>query len=187
MVETSRERTFFLQGVFVNSQLWPLPRTWWSAFPGGSVGKESACSAGDPGSIPRLGRSPGGGHGNPLQYSCLENSMYRSDWAHAHTDGCVDSKGWRVVPAGGFQSWEPFISFLRRHETLEEKATLWATRICSGIAHHLSVPLPAGNHGKPSLANFCWPGRWISIRSGQDLNPLTTTHTSALPSACPVI
>ena len=42
-------------------------------FPGGSDGKESACSAGDLGSIPGLGRSPGGGHGNPLQYSCLEN------------------------------------------------------------------------------------------------------------------
>ena len=42
-------------------------------FPGGSAGKESACNVGDPGSIPVLGRSPGGGHGNPLQYSCLEN------------------------------------------------------------------------------------------------------------------
>jgi len=41
-------------------------------FPGGSEVKESAC-AGDLGSIPVLGRSPGGGHGNPLQYSCLEN------------------------------------------------------------------------------------------------------------------
>ena len=42
-------------------------------FPGDSDGKESACNAGDLGSIPGLGRSPGGGHGNPLQYSCLEN------------------------------------------------------------------------------------------------------------------
>ena len=40
---------------------------------GGSDRKESSCTAGDPGSIPRLGRSPGGGRGNPLQYSCLEN------------------------------------------------------------------------------------------------------------------
>ena len=37
------------------------------------MGKESTCNAGDLGSIPELGRSPGGGHGNPLQYSCLEN------------------------------------------------------------------------------------------------------------------
>ena len=42
-------------------------------FPGGSEGKESTCNERDLGSIPGLGRSPGGGHGNPLQYSCLEN------------------------------------------------------------------------------------------------------------------
>ena len=41
--------------------------------PGGTDGKESACNAGDLGSIPGLGRSPGGGHGNPLQYYCLQN------------------------------------------------------------------------------------------------------------------
>ena len=43
--------------------------------PCSSVGKESACSAGDPGSIPGPGRSPGEGNGNQLQYSCLENPM----------------------------------------------------------------------------------------------------------------
>ena len=42
-------------------------------FPGGSDIKESACKVGDLGSIPALGRSPGEGNGNPLQYSCLEN------------------------------------------------------------------------------------------------------------------
>ena len=47
---------------------------------GGSDSKESACSAGDPGSIPVSGTSPGEGNGNPLQYSCLENSMDRGDW-----------------------------------------------------------------------------------------------------------
>ena len=46
----------------------------------GSDGKESACNVGDLGSVPGLGRSPGGGHGKPLQYSCLENSMYRRTW-----------------------------------------------------------------------------------------------------------
>ena len=46
----------------------------------GSVGKESACKAGDPGSIPGLGRSPGEGNGSPLEYSCLENSMDRGAW-----------------------------------------------------------------------------------------------------------
>ena len=45
-----------------------------------SDGKESACSARDLGSIPGSGRSPGGGHGNPLQYSCLENPMDIGAW-----------------------------------------------------------------------------------------------------------
>ena len=45
-----------------------------------SVGKESACNAGDPGSIPGSGRSPGEGNGNPLRYSCLENPMDRGAW-----------------------------------------------------------------------------------------------------------
>ena len=50
-----------------------LPTPVFLGFPGGSDGKESACNVGDLGSIPGLGRSPGGGHGNPLQYSFLEN------------------------------------------------------------------------------------------------------------------
>ena len=51
-----------------------------AAFPGSSVGKESACSAGDPSSIPGWGRSPGEGNVNPFQYSCLENPMDRGAW-----------------------------------------------------------------------------------------------------------
>ena len=61
-------------------------------FPGGSDGKESACTVGVLGSIPGLGRSPGGEHGNPLQYSCLENprgqksmAIY-SPWGHKELD-----------------------------------------------------------------------------------------------------
>ena len=53
---------------------------WLSGFPGGSDGKESACYAGDLGSIPELGRSPGEGNGNPLQHPCLENPMDREAW-----------------------------------------------------------------------------------------------------------
>ena len=49
-------------------------------FPGGSEGKELACSAGDLGLIPGSGRSPGEGNGNLLQYSCLEHSMDRGAW-----------------------------------------------------------------------------------------------------------
>ena len=49
-------------------------------FPGGTDGKASAYSAGDPGSIPGPGRSPGERNGNPLQYSCLENSVDGGAW-----------------------------------------------------------------------------------------------------------
>ena len=55
--------------------------------PGGSVGKQSACNAGDPGSIPGWGRSPGGRNGNPLQYSCLENPMDREPWLGVQSMG----------------------------------------------------------------------------------------------------
>ena len=48
--------------------------------PRGLRGKESTCNAGDKGSIPGSGRSPGGGHGNPLQYSCLQNPMNSGAW-----------------------------------------------------------------------------------------------------------
>ena len=53
--------------------------------PGGVVVKESACNAGDPGSIPGSGRSPEEGNGNPHHYSCLENSMDGGAW-------------WAIVP-----------------------------------------------------------------------------------------
>ena len=61
------------------------------SFPGGSDGKESACNAGDPGSISGLGRSPGEGNGNPLQSYCLENSTDRGAW-QATVHGVVKSQ-----------------------------------------------------------------------------------------------
>ena len=59
------------------------PAIWVSlnyGFPGGSDGKESACNAEDPGSIPESGRSPGEGHSNPFQYFCLENPVDSRAW-----------------------------------------------------------------------------------------------------------
>ena len=61
-------------------------------FPSGSDGKESACNSGDLGSILELGRSPGGGHGNSLQYACLENPHGQRSlagycpWGHKESD-----------------------------------------------------------------------------------------------------
>ena len=72
--------------VFVEIYWQPL------GFPGGSDGKEFCCTVGDLGSILGLERSPGGGHGNPLQYSCLENPHEQrslvgySPWGHKESD-----------------------------------------------------------------------------------------------------
>ena len=60
-------------------------------FPGGSDGKASTCNVGDLGSIPRSGRSPGEGNGNPLQYSCLGNPM--------------DGGAWQTTVRGVAKSW----------------------------------------------------------------------------------
>ena len=63
-----------------------------TGFPGGSDGKESVCNMGDLGLISGLGRSPGGGDGNPLQYSCLENPYGQrglagyNPWGHKESD-----------------------------------------------------------------------------------------------------
>ena len=66
-----------------------FPTGW--PFPGGSDGKEPTCNVGDPGSIPGLGRSPGEGNGNPLQYSCLEIPM--------------DGGAWQAIVHGVAKNW----------------------------------------------------------------------------------
>ena len=77
-------------------------------FPCGSAGKESACNAGDLGSIPGLGRSPGEGHSNPLQYSCLENPMDRGAWWHLEGRQAPQaSSAFRTPTAGSLRSPSP--------------------------------------------------------------------------------
>ena len=75
----------FWKLAFLRNTWHPIHSGYWKcrmSFPGSSHGKGSACSAGDPGLIPVFGRSPEGGHGNPLQHSCLENPHgQRSLWA----------------------------------------------------------------------------------------------------------
>ena len=76
-------------------------------FPGGSESKASACSAGDLGSIPGLGRSPGEGNGNPLQYSCLENPMDGGAWwatVHRVAKSCT-------IPLGHPSALAPSIQY----------------------------------------------------------------------------
>ena len=75
-------------------RMWMAPRM---GFPGASDGKESACNAGDLGSIPRWGRSPGKGNGSPLQYSCRENSMDRG-WGREESDTTEWLNTFRMCP-----------------------------------------------------------------------------------------
>ena len=94
----------------VHLQLFAVPKSWiwlsdWTQWhshsvgyspvrlPGGSDGKWSACNGGDPGSVPRSGRSPGGGNGNPLQDSCLESPMDKVAW-QATIHGVANSQTW---------------------------------------------------------------------------------------------
>ena len=66
-------------------------------FTGGSDSKESACDVGDLGLIPELGGSPQGGHGNPLQYSCLENPQGQRSLADYTPWGCKESDVYNIV------------------------------------------------------------------------------------------
>ena len=76
-------------------------------FPGGSNGKECACNVRDLGSIPGLGRSPGGGHGNPLQYSCLENPHGQRSLVACSPWGCkeLDRTGQLNKHRDGSRGW----------------------------------------------------------------------------------
>ena len=98
-----------------------------SGFPGGSDGKESACNAGDLGSISGLGRSPGGRHGNPLQYSCLENLHGQRSLAGYSLWGCKQldmteqlSMVERKIP----------LSYLISHRIFDSIGLVWGWRIC---------------------------------------------------------
>ena len=93
----------------------------YSGFPDGSVGKEFTCNAGDTGSVPGLGRSLGGGNGNPLQYSCLENPMDRGAW-------------WATVHGVA----KELDVTARMHYVLYSKALVFIHPICHGL--HLLTP-----------------------------------------------
>ena len=81
--------SFTIVTIYLTDTFMKLP--WNQGFPGGLYGKESVCNAGDPGSVSGSGRSPGGGHGNPLQYSCLEYPMNRGIWG-TRVPGVAESR-----------------------------------------------------------------------------------------------
>ena len=109
-------------------------------FPGGLDGKESTCSAGDPGSIRELRRSPGERTGNPLQYSCLENSMDRQAcWGTVH--GVAESQIWLSDSHFRFQYFlpsrpkPPFCSWMLFSVLLSD-----LLRCSAAVAHLVLLP-----------------------------------------------
>ena len=86
-----------------SQMLWlrKLSFLWQWGFPHSSVSEESACIAGDPGLTPGLGRSLGEGNGNPLQHSCLENSLRRGAWQAKS----MESQEWTWLKRLKIRSW----------------------------------------------------------------------------------
>ena len=135
---------------------WPLVFmcSFHQGFPGGSEDKVSACNAGDLGSIPGLGRSPGEGNDNPLQYSCLENPMDRgAQWATVH--GVAKSQ---TRLSDFTYSGKELACQRRRHKRLrfdpQVRQIPWRT-----AWQPTSVLLPGESHGQRSLTGYSSQGR----------------------------
>ena len=123
---------------------------------GGSVGQESTCNAGDPGSIPGWGRSPGEGNGNPLQYSCLETPMDRGAW-QATVHGVAKSRTW-------LRDYTPTHTYIYM---LSRFSYVWLFAILRTVAHQapLSMGILRARMGEvchglscPPPGDFCNPG-----------------------------
>ena len=132
------------------SQFKALPQH--QGFPGGSEVKASACNAGDLGSIPGSGRSPGEGNGNPLQYSCLENPMGRGGW-------------WATVT--GSQSRTRLSDFTFTFSSTSAppsspSVTRSAHLTCRSFRCAVQSGSPSGAAGieEPVLAHACTPSTW---------------------------
>ena len=101
---------------------------WQMGFPGSLAGKESSCKAGHSGLIPGLGRSPGGGHGNPLQYPGLENPR--------------DRGAWRDTVHGVTKSWTRLSHLANGTTCLFVRPPLPSSCLNGGFSLHLEAPLP---------------------------------------------
>ena len=129
------------------SGFWPSVILWGPSipegFPGSSNGKEFACNAGDLGLIPGSGRSPEGGHGNPLQYSCLENPMNRGAW-RATFHGVAETNTFTFTHTGEghlFNSgyWLKGISSRNTNRHIQNIVWHPLAQLTHEINHHRSV------------------------------------------------
>ena len=152
--------------------------------PGSSDNKVSAYNAGDPGSIPGLGRSPGEGNGNPLQYSCLENPMDQGAW-WATIHGVA--KRWTRLSS--FTSLQLVVQWLEMCLAMQGtwvQFLLWEDPTCCRTAKptsqnywaHVPHPLKPA-HPRASALKQEKPLRWEACRLQLEESLLTTTREKA--------
>ena len=135
-------------------------------FPGFSDGKESACSLGDLGLIPGFGRSPGEGHGSPLQYSCLENPMDRGAWCATVHGVAKVGHDWETKHSTQAEFGDEFRKRdqSKQHPAFRENQTLrtyyrpWQPR--------------AQESGSLLAKTPVWPGRGASVQRESWISPL---------------
>ena len=137
-------------------------------FPGGSEDKGSTCSVGDLGLIPGWGRSPGGGHGSPLQYSCLENPQgHRSLWGY-RLWGCTELDATEAAK----QQQQPTGPRLEASPQLTPARTVWTLWWCI-LSFYLEENCVIARCGSPLNAKLTL-SQWFSkeIRDERPVNQL---------------
>ena len=130
-------------------------------FPGDSDGKESTYNVGDLSSIPGLGRSPGGGHGNPLQYSCLENPH-----------------GYGQRSLAGYSAWGSKESHMTEH------CYAWAFSSCDEWGLFSSCSVWVSHYGGFSCNRAQAVGVWALVVAGQELSTCSLGALECRPSRC---
>ena len=138
-------------------------------FPDSSVGKESACNAGDPGSIPGSGRSAGEVIGDPLQYSCafLVAQMVKNPPAMRET--WVQSLGWEDTLEKGKATHSSIPASTSASLTMPKSLTVWITTNCGkkmGIPDHLTCLLRNLYAGQEATVRTGHGTDWFQIRKG---------------------
>ena len=131
----------------------------YQAFSGSSAGKESTCNAGDSGSIPGWGRSPGGGHGNPLQYSCLKNPLGQRSLVGYSPRGCKELDTTKEINTELWVMW--CWATQDRWVIVRSSDKMWSTGRRNEI---IPVFLPGEPHGQYEKAKRYDTGR-CALRS----------------------
>ena len=136
-------------------------------FAGGSQGKESACNVGDLGFLPALGRSPGDGHGNPLQYSCLENPHGQGCLVGYSPWGCKESDSTERLSTHlmtYFLSWPVALKNPVCHEEESEDGAERSSAVPCGCFEDLLCAAPWRAFG---LGGWWWLLRGVEVGTRQ--------------------